>query len=42
MTQLLEPAHGQRVLEIGTGSGYQAAILSTLVKEVDTIKLFPS
>jgi len=41
MTQLLAPAHGQRVLEIGTGSGYQAAILSTLVKEVDTIEIVP-
>jgi len=41
MTQLLEPARGQRVLEIGTGSGYQAAILSTLVKEVDTIEIIP-
>jgi protein-L-isoaspartate(D-aspartate) O-methyltransferase len=41
MTQLLEPALGQRVLEIGTGSGYQAAILSILVKEVDTIEIVP-
>lgn len=39
MTQLLEPDSGDRVLEIGTGSGYQAAILSLLVKEVYTIEI---
>ena len=30
MTELLEPKPGDRILEIGTGSGYQAAILATL------------
>jgi len=39
MTQLLDPKPGDRVLEIGTGSGYQAAILSPLVKEVYTIEI---
>jgi protein-L-isoaspartate(D-aspartate) O-methyltransferase len=42
MTQLLDPARGQRVLEIGTGSGYQAAILSMLAKRSIRSKLFPS
>ena len=32
MSQLLELAGGERVLEIGTGSGYQAAILADLVR----------
>lgn len=31
MTQALEPKKGQKILEIGTGSGYQAAILSEIV-----------
>lgn len=39
MTELLEPQKGYRVLEIGTGSGYQAAILSRLVAEVYTIEI---
>lgn len=39
MTELLELKDGEKVLEIGTGSGYQAAILSRLVKEVYTIEL---
>lgn len=39
MTQLLAPAPDQKVLEIGTGSGYQAAILSGLVAEVFTIEI---
>lgn len=36
-----EPAKSQRVLEIGTGSGYQAAVLSRLIDEVDSIELVP-
>jgi protein-L-isoaspartate(D-aspartate) O-methyltransferase len=39
MTQTLEPQPTDRVLEIGTGSGYQAAVLSRLVKEVYTIEI---
>jgi len=33
MTELLNPQHGDRILEIGTGSGWQSAILSYLVGE---------
>lgn len=40
MTQLLDPRPGDVVLEIGTGSGYQVAILSKLVKKVHTIERF--
>jgi protein-L-isoaspartate(D-aspartate) O-methyltransferase len=39
MTQSLEPKPADRVLEIGTGSGYQAAVLARLVKEVYTIEI---
>ncbi len=39
MSELAEPKKGQRALEIGTGSGYQAAILSQLVAEVYTIEI---
>lgn len=39
MTEALEPKVTDKVLEIGTGSGYQAAILSPLVKEVYTIEI---
>ncbi len=39
MTELLELKGEERVLEIGTGSGYQAAILAELVKEVYTIEI---
>ncbi len=39
MTELLQTAPGQRVLEIGTGSGYQAAVLSGLVREVFSIEI---
>ena len=42
MTQALELKPGDRVLEIGTGSGYQAAVLARLVKEVYTIEIIPS
>ncbi len=38
MTELVNPQPDQIVLEVGTGSGYQAAILSQLVKEVFTIE----
>ncbi len=38
MTELLEVKGDEKVLEIGTGSGYQAAILAELVKEVHTIE----
>lgn len=41
MTELLELKGNERVLEIGTGSGYQAAILSLLAKEVYTIERIP-
>lgn len=40
MTELLELHGGEKVLEIGTGSGYQAAILATLADEVYTIERF--
>ncbi len=39
MTDLLQPKPGHRVLEIGTGSGYQAAVLSQLVDEVYSIEI---
>jgi protein-L-isoaspartate(D-aspartate) O-methyltransferase len=39
MTQLARPRPTDRALEIGTGSGYQAAVLSKLVAEVYTIEL---
>ena len=39
MTQALDPQPTDRVLEIGTGSGYQAAILSPLVQDVFTIEI---
>ena len=39
MTEQLDPQPTDRVLEIGTGSGYQAAVLSPLVKDVYTIEI---
>jgi protein-L-isoaspartate(D-aspartate) O-methyltransferase len=39
MTEQLQPKPTDTVLEIGTGSGYQAAVLSPLVKEVYTIEI---
>jgi protein-L-isoaspartate(D-aspartate) O-methyltransferase len=41
MTETIAPRRGQRVLEVGTGSGYQAAVLAELVGEVYTIELLP-
>ncbi|MDX2415700.1 MAG: protein-L-isoaspartate(D-aspartate) O-methyltransferase [Bacteroidales bacterium] len=42
MTDLLKPDKESRVLEVGTGSGYQAAILGELVAEVYTIEIVES
>jgi protein-L-isoaspartate(D-aspartate) O-methyltransferase len=39
MTEALELSPGHRVLEIGTGSGYQAAVLAEIAKEVYTIEI---
>jgi protein-L-isoaspartate(D-aspartate) O-methyltransferase len=39
MTELARPRPGDRALEVGTGSGYQAAVLSRLVSHVYTIEL---
>jgi protein-L-isoaspartate(D-aspartate) O-methyltransferase len=41
MTDLLDVRPSHRVLEIGTGSGYQAAVLAELVREVYTIEIVP-
>ena len=41
MTQALEIAPAHRVLEIGTGSGYQAAVLGALAKDVFTVEILP-
>jgi protein-L-isoaspartate O-methyltransferase len=41
MTELLELSPNDRVLEIGTGSGYQSAVLSKLCREVYTIEIVP-
>lgn len=38
MSELLEPSPADRVLEIGTGSGYQTAILARLVREVVSVE----
>jgi protein-L-isoaspartate(D-aspartate) O-methyltransferase len=40
MTELVEPRPGMRVLEVGTGSGYQAAILAETGARVWTIEIF--
>ena len=39
MTELARPAPEDRALEVGTGSGYQAAVLSRLVREVYTVEI---
>lgn len=39
MTQRVRPAPGMRVLEIGSGSGYQAAVLAEILDEVFTIEI---
>ncbi|MCG2761855.1 MAG: protein-L-isoaspartate(D-aspartate) O-methyltransferase [Candidatus Atribacteria bacterium] len=42
MSQLLELKGDEKVLEIGTGSGYQAAVLAEIVKEVYTVEIYES
>lgn len=39
MTEIIKPKAGQKVLEIGTGSGYQAAVLAEIVSKVYTVEL---
>lgn len=41
MTEVIKPHPQMKVLEIGTGSGYQAAVLAEIVKEVYTIEIVP-
>jgi protein-L-isoaspartate(D-aspartate) O-methyltransferase len=41
MTELLDVKRDHAVLEIGTGSGYQAAVLSLLARQVYTVELIP-
>jgi protein-L-isoaspartate(D-aspartate) O-methyltransferase len=41
MTEALDLRGNERVLEIGTGSGYQAAVLAEIVQEVYTIEILP-
>jgi protein-L-isoaspartate(D-aspartate) O-methyltransferase len=41
MTDLLQPEPDHVVLEVGTGSGYQAAVISLLVKQVYTLERIP-
>ncbi len=41
MTELARPEPGSRALEIGTGCGYQAAVLAELVDRVDSVEIVP-
>ncbi len=42
MTEALQLSGTERVLEVGTGSGYQAAVLACLARHVDTIEVVPA
>lgn len=42
MTELLSPGPASRVLEIGTGSGYQTAVLSRLAAEITSVERHPA
>ncbi|MCC6621281.1 MAG: protein-L-isoaspartate(D-aspartate) O-methyltransferase [Deltaproteobacteria bacterium] len=39
MTDLVRPAPGERVLDVGTGSGYQAAVLAELARDVTSLEI---
>ena len=41
MTEYISPRTGERILEIGTGSGYQAAVLAEMGVEVYTVEIIP-
>ncbi len=41
MTELLQPKAGDKMLEIGAGSGYQAAVLAEIINKVYTIEIVP-
>lgn len=41
MTELVQPDPDGRVLEVGTGSGYQAAVLAEIVDQVYTVEIIP-
>ena len=41
MTELIQPKKDYKVLEIGTGSGYQAAVLARIIDSVFTIEIIP-
>ena len=41
MTELIQPKQNDKVLEIGTGSGYQAAVLAEIIDSVFTIEIIP-
>jgi protein-L-isoaspartate(D-aspartate) O-methyltransferase len=41
MTELAKPAKGKKALEVGTGSGYQAAILAEIIDSVYTVEIIP-
>ena len=41
MTEIIEPQPGDKILELGTGSGYQAAILAQIVDQVYSIEIIP-
>lgn len=41
MTELLQPGPEDRVLEVGTGCGYQTAILAEIVQEVYSVEIVP-
>lgn len=41
MTEQIDPQPGQKILEVGTGSGYQAAVLAEMGAEVFTVEIIP-